>query len=309
MMDFSDGKFNVLLCTTIIENGIDIPNANTLIVFDADRFGLSQLYQLRGRVGRSTRAAYAYFLVKGDKALTETAEKRLAAIKEFTEFGAGFRIAMRDLEIRGAGNIFGPEQSGQVSVIGYDMYCKMIEEAVREAQGDFSLSRQSERETRVELHVNAFLPESYVSGQAQRVEIYKRVSLLRSDEDRLQLVDDLVDRFGEPPEEVMTLMDIALLRSLASKAGSDMVTFGSGFLTMRLKEEYIDDLNILVQALEGSPLHLVGGKKPALVLSLPRADEYAALKEGIQAMRQLTARMDDLALKKEQAQTATLNNP
>lgn len=308
MMDFSDGKFNVLLCTTIIENGIDIPNANTLIVFDADRFGLSQLYQLRGRVGRSNRAAYAYFLVKGDKALTETAEKRLAAIKEFTEFGAGFRIAMRDLEIRGAGNIFGPEQSGQVSVIGYDMYCKMIEEAVREAQGDFTLSRQSERETRVELHVNAFLPESYVSGQAQRVEVYKRISLIRDDEDQAQLVDDLVDRFGEPPEEVMTLMDIALLRSLAGKAGCDMVTFGSGFLTMRLKEEYIDDLNILVKALEGSPFSLVGGKKPALVLSLPRADENTALREGIQAMRKLVEAMEALSGQQTKTQIVALNN-
>lgn len=308
MMDFSEGKFNVLLCTTIIENGIDIPRANTLIVFDADRFGLSQLYQLRGRVGRSNRAAYAYFLVKGDKALTETAEKRLAAIKEFTEFGAGFRIAMRDLEIRGAGNIFGPEQSGQVSVIGYDMYCKMIEEAVREAQGDFAMSRQSERETRVELHVNAFLPESYVSGQSQRVEIYKRISLIRSQEDRMQLVDDLLDRFGEPPQEVMTLMDIALLRSLAGLAGSDMVTFGAGFLTLRLKEEYIEDLHILVEALKDSPLTLVGGKKPALVLSLPQADDEAALRQGITAMKQLTARMDKLAEEKKKKTTVILNN-
>ena len=156
MMDFYNGRHDVLLSSTIIENGLDIPNANTLIVYDADHFGLSQLYQLRGRVGRSSRSAYAYFTVRPDRMVSETAEKRLSAIKEFTAFGAGFRIAMRDLEIRGAGNIFGPEQSGQVAAVGYDMYCKMIEEAIREAQGDFSSFRNNALETRVELHVNAF---------------------------------------------------------------------------------------------------------------------------------------------------------
>ena len=170
------------------------------------------------------------------------------------------------------------------------------------------MSRQSERETRVELHVNAFLPESYVSGQSQRVEIYKRISLIRSQEDRMQLVDDLLDRFGEPPQEVMTLMDIALLRSLAGLAGSDMVTFGAGFLTLRLKEEYIEDLHILVEALKDSPLTLVGGKKTALVLSLPQADDEAALRQGITAMEQLTARMDKLAEEKKKKTTAILNN-
>ncbi|NLA53431.1 MAG: transcription-repair coupling factor, partial [Clostridiales bacterium] len=160
MVDFIAGQYDVLLCTTIIENGIDIPKANTIIIYNADHFGLSQLYQLRGRVGRSNRSAYAYFTVKPDKVLSETAEKRLAAIKEFTEFGSGFRIALRDLSIRGAGNMLGPEQSGQVSTVGYDLYCKMIEEAVREEQGDISGKRESELDTHVELHVKACLPEN-----------------------------------------------------------------------------------------------------------------------------------------------------
>ena len=158
MLDFYEGKFDVLLCSTIIENGLDVPRANTLIVFDADRFGLSQLYQLRGRVGRSTRVAYAYFTVRPDKMLSEAAQKRLSAIREFTAFGSGFRIAMRDLEIRGAGNIFGPEQSGQVAAVGYDMYCRLIEEAVREARGAQGGQVSCQVETRVEIKVDAFLP-------------------------------------------------------------------------------------------------------------------------------------------------------
>lgn len=291
MSDFADNRFNVLLCTTIIENGIDIPLANTLIVFDADRFGLSQLYQLRGRVGRSNRAAYAYFMVKGDKALSETAEKRLAAIKEFTEFGAGFRIAMRDLEIRGAGNIFGPEQSGQVSVIGYDLYCKLIEEAVREAQGDFSLSER-DKDTRVELHINAFLPEDYVRGQAQRIEIYKRISFIRTSEDQAQLTDDLVDRFGEPPEEVLRLMDIALLRAMAQQLGSDLVTFSQGVLTFRLNAGYVDDPLPMVESLSRADkrLQLQNGRNTAsLLLPLPLKTAEEALNEGIRVMEKLLA--------------------
>ncbi|MDD4081014.1 MAG: transcription-repair coupling factor, partial [Eubacteriales bacterium] len=225
MMDFYAGKYDVLLTSTIIENGLDIPNANTLIVYDADHFGLSQLYQLRGRVGRSSRSAYAYFTVRPDRVMSETAEKRLSAIKEFTAFGAGFRIAMRDLEIRGAGNIFGPEQSGQVAAVGYDMYCRLIEEAIKEAQGDFSTRRDSELETRVDLRINAFLPESYVPGDTQRIEIYKRIAMIKTEAESIELISDLVDRFGEPPEPVMHLIAIARLRALANALGADFVRF------------------------------------------------------------------------------------
>lgn len=241
MMDFYEGAYDVLLSSTIIENGIDVPNANTLIVYDADHFGLSQLYQLRGRVGRSSRVAYAYFTVRPDRVLTETAEKRLSAIKEFTEFGAGFRIAMRDLEIRGAGNMFGPEQSGQVSVVGYDMYVKMIEEAVLEAKGDFSFQRDRELETRVELKVSAYLPDAYVRGEAQRMEVYKRIAMIRTRQDRIEVLDELIDRFGEPADPVTSLVSVAHLRSLARAIGADLVSATDGYLKLRLNAQYVAD--------------------------------------------------------------------
>ena len=299
MMDFYAGRYQVLLCTTIIENGIDIPRANTLIVFDADRFGLSQLYQLRGRVGRSNRAAYAYLTVRQDKALSETAEKRLAAIKEFTEFGAGFRIALRDLSIRGAGNILGPEQSGQVSAIGYDLYCKLIEEAVREVKGDFSGQRESEMDTRVELHVNAYLPESYVPGEAQRMEIYKRISMVKSAGDREELLSDLIDRFGEPDDAVMNLIQVAQLRALAGSLGAEFVTYQSDALKLRLNPKYVQDPALLYKGmvLTDRRLTMQSGKKPALLLLLPRSDELKALKEGVKVLGKL---LDQMARLKEE---------
>ncbi len=293
MHEFYEAKHDVLLCSTIIENGLDIQNANTLIVYDADRFGLSQLYQLRGRVGRSNRAAYAFFTVKPDKSLSETAEKRLSAIKEFTAFGAGFRIAMRDLEIRGAGNIFGPEQSGQVAAVGYDMYVKMIEEAIREAQGDLSGLRESELETRVDLHVNAFLPESYVQGESQRIEIYKRIALLRSATEEEELIADLIDRFGDPEEPVINLIKIARLRALANQLGADQVRFDRGSLILRFDPHYAIDPVKLYLALSkiGRGISLQSGKKTSLILHLPGMDEKDALFMGIKKIEGLLALM------------------
>jgi len=276
MLDFYAGKYDVLLCSTIIENGLDVPAANTMIVYDADRFGLSQLYQLRGRVGRSSRVAYAYFTVRPDKMLSETAEKRLAAIREFTEFGAGFRIAMRDLEIRGAGDIFGAEQSGHISTVGYDMYCKLIEEAVREARGDDPVP--DELEPRVDLRVNAFLPDSYVHGSGQRVEIYKRISALRSMEDRADIIDELIDRFGDIPDSVMTLLDVALVRALCVKLGIDVVRRQNGQVILRFDVKYLPDLNRLSAAMEGAQLRFSTGRMAALILPLSeKQDDEAAL--------------------------------
>lgn len=292
MMDFYSGRHDVLLSSTIIENGLDIPNANTLIVYDADHFGLSQLYQLRGRVGRSSRSAYAYFTVRPDRSLSETAEKRLSAIKEFTAFGAGFRIAMRDLEIRGAGNIFGPEQSGQVALVGYDMYCRMIEEAIREARGDFSAFRANQLETRVELHVNAFLPEAYVPGETQRIEIYKRISSIKNQAEQETLIDDLIDRFGEPGEEVLNLIEIAWLRALANALGADYVRFHQGFLSLRLHPEFAVDPAALYRALlalNNPRLSLSSGKRPALMIETRSADETEALYESRKLLSQLEA--------------------
>lgn len=294
MHEFYEAKHDVLLCSTIIENGLDIQNANTLIVYDADRFGLSQLYQLRGRVGRSSRVAYAFFTVKADKAISETAEKRLSAIKEFTAFGAGFRIAMRDLEIRGAGNIFGPEQSGQVAAVGYDMYVKMIEEAIREAQGDLSGIRESELETRVDLNVNAFLPETYVPGETQRIEIYKRIAMLRNAGDETELISDLIDRFGEPEDPVINLIHIARLRALANSLGVDQVKFNRDALVLRFHPQYAADPVKLYLALSkiGRGMSLQAGKRTSLLIHLPKADEKEALVSGIKKIEGLLQMME-----------------
>jgi transcription-repair coupling factor (superfamily II helicase) len=291
MSDFYQQKLDVLVCSTIIENGLDVPSANTLMVYDADRFGLSQLYQLRGRVGRSWQSAYAYFFVRPDKVLTEDAQKRLAAIQEFTEFGAGFRIAMRDLEIRGAGNMFGPEQSGQIASVGYDMYWKLIEEAIREAQGD-TQAVQVEKDTRVELPVDAFLPESYVSGDKQRIEVYKRIAAVKSRHDLDELISDLVDRFGEPPEPVVTLSHVSYLRHLASTIGSDLVSLGGGYLSARLNESYVQSPEKLVHALSvDRKLTLSPGRSTTLKLKLKQDNAKGALKEGIQAYEKLISAM------------------
>ena len=220
MLDFSQQKFDVLLCTTIIESGLDIPLANTLIIYDADHFGLSQLYQTRGRVGRSNRLAYAYFTVRPGKVLSETAQKRLDAIREFTEFGSGFRIAMRDLELRGAGNLLGPQQSGHLANIGYDLYCKLLEEAVLEAQGQEPVKNR-DIETRMDVHVNAYLPAEYVTGDRQRLEVYKRIASIRTAEQRDDIEDELIDRFGDEPQCVANLVAVAYLKALCMSLGID----------------------------------------------------------------------------------------
>jgi transcription-repair coupling factor (superfamily II helicase) len=287
MLDFYAGKYDVLLCSTIIENGLDVPRANTMIVYDADRFGLSQLYQLRGRVGRSNRVSYAYFTVQPQKMLSETAEKRLAAIREFTQFGAGFRIAMRDLEIRGAGDIFGPEQSGHISVVGYDMYCKLIEEAVREAKGE--INAPAELEPRVDLKVNAYLPEAYVHGGTQRVEVYKRISMLRTKEDMRDIIDELLDRFGDIPQSVLTLLDVAYLRALCVSLGVGLVQRQPTGLLLRFDEKYLPDLNALSAAMgEGGTLRFSAARIPGLFLPLSsRQDDETALKAACDEMSSL----------------------
>jgi transcription-repair coupling factor (superfamily II helicase) len=216
MQRMSEGEIQVLVCTTIIETGIDISNANTLIIEDADRLGLAQLHQLRGRVGRSSRHAFAYLTYRKGRVLTEVAEKRLGAIREFAEFGSGFKIAMRDLEIRGAGNLLGAEQSGHMMSVGYDMYLKLLEEAVLEERGE---QPQSEVECTADLVVEANLPESFVASGEQRMDLYRRMAAIRTEADAEDLLDEVVDRFGEPPRPVMNLMKIALLRAKAASAG------------------------------------------------------------------------------------------
>ena len=211
----ADGEIQVLVCTTIIETGLDIPNANTLIIENADRFGLSQLHQLRGRVGRSTRRAYAYFTYRPDKNLTEVAEKRLSAIRDFAEFGSGFKIAMRDLEIRGAGNLLGAEQSGHMMSVGYDMYLKLLDEAVLEEKGEAPQAP----ECTADLNITANVDKAYVARGEERMDLYRRMAAIRSQEDADDLLDEIVDRYGEPPRGVLNLIDVALLRAKARAAG------------------------------------------------------------------------------------------
>ncbi len=211
MQSMADGDVQVLVCTTIIETGLDIPNVNTLIIENADRFGLSQLHQLRGRVGRSTRHAYAYFTYRPDKALTEIAEKRLSAIRDFAEFGSGFKIAMRDLEIRGAGNLLGAEQSGHMMSVGYDMYLKLLDEAVLEERGE----APKEPECTADLNVTANVDQDYVSRGEERMDLYRRMAAIRCREDADDLLDEIIDRYGDPPKGVLNLIEIALLRANA----------------------------------------------------------------------------------------------
>ena len=219
MFDFINGEIDVLVSTTIIETGLDISNVNTMIIDDADRLGLSQLYQLRGRVGRSNRTAYAFLMYKRDKMLKEVAEKRLQAIKEFTELGSGFKISMRDLEIRGAGNLLGAEQSGHMETVGYDLYCKMLNEAIRQMKGENVI--EEDFDTTADIDADAYIPASYIKNEMLKLEMYKRIAGIESREELIDVSDELLDRFGEPPKSVMNLLNIAMIKN---KAHSVFVT-------------------------------------------------------------------------------------
>ncbi|MGI6777322.1 MAG: transcription-repair coupling factor [Acetivibrionales bacterium] len=228
MYDFINCKYDVLVCTTIIESGLDMPNVNTIIVEDADKMGLSQLYQLRGRVGRSNRLAYAYITYKKDKVITEAAEKRLQAIKEFTEFGSGFKIAMRDLEIRGTGNLLGPEQHGHMESVGYDMYCKLLDEAVKELKGE--PASHEENEFSIDISLDAFIDNSYISVEGQKIEMYKKIASIQDEQDVEDVRDELIDRFGDIPEPVENLISIAHIKALARQAGLASISEKKGMV-------------------------------------------------------------------------------
>ena len=227
------GEIDILVCTTIVETGVDLPMANTLIIENADRFGLSQLHQIRGRVGRSERQAYAYFTYRPGKALSEVAEKRLKAIKEYAEFGAGFKIALCDLEIRGAGNLLGAEQHGYIESVGYDLYVKILNEAVLEEQGKLKPAR---REALVDIKVNAHIPDYYISTSAQRMEMYKKISLILTPEDASDVTDEFVDRFGDMPRPVERLIDVALIKAVATEADIERVEWKMGNLAFVTKK-------------------------------------------------------------------------
>ena len=222
------GEIDILVCTTIIETGVDLPNANTLVIENSDRFGLSQLHQIRGRVGRSERQAYAYFTYRRGKALTEIAEKRLEAIREFAEFGAGFKVALRDLEIRGAGNLLGAEQHGYIESVGYDLYIKLLNEAILEERGE---SVKSGISAKIVINVTAHIPEHYIKSSSQRMEMYKKISYIESEDDRSDLYDELCDRFGTPPRTVERILNVSLARALCERAGISKIEYSAGRLT------------------------------------------------------------------------------
>ncbi len=241
-------EIDILVCTTIIETGVDVPNANTLIIEDADRFGLSQLHQLRGRVGRSTRRAYAYFCYRVGKGLSEIATKRLDAIREYTEFGSGFKIAMRDLEIRGAGSILGGQQHGNMEAVGYDMYIKMLSDAMKEEKGE---EVTPEAECLVDLNISAHIPENYIESLPARLGIYRRIAEIKTPEDVSDVIDELCDRFGDPPSAVMGLIDIALFRSKAAKCGIYEITQQGNTLAIKVSAIMPEQVKALCDGLPG----------------------------------------------------------
>ena len=263
-----DHEIDILVCTTIIETGVDVANCNTLIVENADHMGLSQLYQLRGRVGRSNRRAFAYLTFQQGKEITEISAKRLAAIREFTSFGSGFRIAMRDLEIRGAGNILGAQQHGHMESVGYDMYVKMLSEAVQEQKGERPPTAMDE-ECLIDVRVGAHIPEDYIDSLSNRIDVYKKIANIRNEADAMDITDELIDRFGEPPKAVKGLIDVVLIRNMALHMGIYEITQGEekiSFFTHNLDMNRIGALSakfpgrVSVEAVEKSRIHLEVGK-------------------------------------------------
>ena len=271
MMELYEGEIDILVCTTIIETGLDIPNVNTIIIEDSDRLGLSQLYQLRGRVGRSDRLAYAYLTFRRSKILSEDAEKRLRAVKEFTEFGSGFKIALRDLEIRGMGNLIGAQQSGHIDAVGYEMYCKLLESAIAAHKG---LPESEQTETLIDLPIDAYIPEKYVRAHSQRLSLYKRIAAIESPEDMRDVQDEISDRYGVLPEPVENLTEIALIRRMASEKKFTEVFAKDGVLKLFFDSENPPSMDKAVAYIMKNPAKafIRNGKKPHLEFSLEGCD-------------------------------------
>ena len=277
MQEFVEQKTNVLVCTTILESGIDIPNANTIIVENADRMGLAQLYQIRGRVGRSDRQAYAYITYKRDKLLSEVADKRLKAIKEFTEFGSGFKIAMRDLEIRGAGSLLGEIQSGHLEQVGYDTYCKLLDEVVKEMKG---IKVTEEQEVQIDLNVTCYIPDDYIEDSGQKIEIYQKIALCRNEEDIQNVIDEVIDRYGNIPKELENLIDVARIKQLAKAQNIIKVeSKPTGVLFVFNSSDAIKyDITELVKKY-GNKIKFSAGIKPMISYKIGDLKEKELLKE------------------------------
>ena len=276
MEDFIEGKTDILVCTTILESGIDIPNANTIIVENADRMGLAQLYQIRGRVGRSDRQGYAYITYKRDKLLSEVADKRLKAIKEFTEFGSGFKIAMRDLEIRGAGSLLGEIQHGHLEQVGYDTYCNLLDEVIKEMQGTVV---QPEIDVQIDLDATCYIPDTYISDSSQKIEIYQDIALCKNEEDIQNVIDEMIDRFGNMPSEIENLLEIARIKILCKKLKISKVQGKRNFVLFMFEPGEINlDINELVKQYKNK-IKFTQGIKPQITLALDNMTEIKMLRE------------------------------
>jgi len=292
MVDFLKGEYDVLVTTTIIETGLDIPNVNTIIVYDADKLGLAQLYQLRGRVGRSNRLAYAYFTYRKDKVLSEVAEKRLEAIKEFTEFGSGFKIAMRDLEIRGAGNLLGAEQHGHIDAVGYDLYLKLLEEAIRNLKGE---QPKEEITTTIDLKVSAYIDSSYIEDENLRLEMYKKIASIESREDMMEVAEELIDRFGDYPKPVEALLDIAYIKAVASKLHIVEISEKSSGVILKFKDKDSVDMETVEKMVREYKGNLTFSSQYPPYLTYKYNKKETLLKELIE----LVEKMKDLQLAKK----------
>ena len=277
MQDFVDKNINVLVCTTILESGIDIPNANTIIVENADRMGLAQLYQIRGRVGRSDRQGYAYITYKKDKVLAEEADKRLKAIKEFTEFGSGIKIAMRDLEIRGAGSLIGEIQHGHLEEVGYDTYCRLLDEVVKEEQG---IEVKPEFDVQIDLNVTSFIPESYISDSNQKIEIYQDIALCKDEKDIQDVIDELIDRFGDIPHEVENLLEISRIKQLAKVKGVSKISSKKDAIVFTYDNNLFDAscVQTLIKTY-GNRIRFSPGVKPMITLKMGNNSEEIIIKD------------------------------
>lgn len=272
-------EIDILVCTTIIETGVDVPNVNTLIIEDSDRFGLSQLYQLRGRVGRSNRRGYAYFTFKKDKVLTEIAAKRLNAMREFTQFGSGFRIALRDLEIRGAGSILGGRQHGHMEAVGYDMYLRLLSEAIAEEKGE-----QPEKipECLVDIQIDAHIPEKYIESLNQRIDMYRKIMLVNEDSDKTDLIDELIDRYGEPPRAVVGLIDVSLLRNKAAHLGITEISQKNGAMYFYTEYLNMEQITALSAAYKGK-ITFNGTAKPYVSVKIsPKTKPFDMMRETVE---------------------------
>jgi len=263
MMEMLEGNIDILVCTTIIETGLDIQNVNTIIIEDANRMGLSQLYQLKGRVGRTNRRAFAYLMYRPDRVLNETATKRLKAIKEFTEFGSGFKIAMRDLEIRGAGNILGAQQHGHMDTVGYDMYCELLAQSVTELTGE---TPKEEWQPTVDINVEAYIPPAYIKNHTMRLDIYKKIASIESEEDALNTGDELLDRFGDMPKSVVSLLSVAEIKVLAKDATISEITVKDGKILCYFKGDMQLEAIAGLVTEYGSKFFVSAGARPYMVL-------------------------------------------